>query len=302
MKDPGAITWVNSGAIAGGKIKERTVPVFPSAPMQMEQFSQDILRKITGINPDLLGQDRGRQEPGVVVRMRQQQGITLLKPLFKSLNRMKKELFKRQLAIITMYMPDEQFLRILGQGERYTVDPSTGILTDSVSGAQANIRDIRNLEYNIKADSAPGSMTSRMLELSAYMEMMQAGLPVDPKIIIDKTDLPASDKLRWLEYIDSQQRAQQEYDEQTRAQEQAQKDKELAIEREDNILDYKAEMAKVAQRNERDDKKLVVAAKKAQRDDMVALTKAELDKKELSLEIIDKLMPYIEKMVDRGIR
>jgi hypothetical protein len=68
MKEAGAITWTNAGAITGGKIKERTVPTFPNAPMQMEQFSQDIMKKITGINPDLLGQDRGRQEPGVVVR------------------------------------------------------------------------------------------------------------------------------------------------------------------------------------------------------------------------------------------
>jgi hypothetical protein len=71
MKEAGSITWVQAGAITQGKLKERTVPAFPNAPMQMEQFSQDIMKKITGINPDLLGQDRGRQEPGVVIRLRQ---------------------------------------------------------------------------------------------------------------------------------------------------------------------------------------------------------------------------------------
>jgi hypothetical protein len=87
MKEAGSVTWVQAGTLTQGKLKERTVPTFPNAPMQMEQFSQDIMKKITGINPDLLGQDRGRQEPGVVIRLRQQQGMTLLKPLFKAYNR-----------------------------------------------------------------------------------------------------------------------------------------------------------------------------------------------------------------------
>jgi hypothetical protein len=212
MKEAGAITWTNAGAITGGKIKERTVPNFPNAPMQMEQFSQDIMKKITGINPDLLGQDRGRQEPGVVVRLRQQQGITLLKPLFKSLNRAKKSLFKRQLAIIMQFMPDSQILRILGQNERYQFDPQTGLIADMKSvnpetgqpTLVANLRDVRNLEYNVASEEASGNMSKRMLELQALMEMMQAGFPVDPMQIIEKMELPASEKLRWVEYMNQQ--------------------------------------------------------------------------------------------------
>jgi hypothetical protein len=156
MKVAGDITWVNAGSLTGGKLKERTVPAFPNAPMQMEQFSQDILKKITGINPDLLGQDAGRQEPGVVVRMRQQQGMTLLKPLFRNFNFMKKELFKRQLSIIMSYMPDRQILSVLGQNDRYEIDSESGVIMDTKTEMTAEIRDVRNLEYNIRAEQAPG--------------------------------------------------------------------------------------------------------------------------------------------------
>jgi len=270
MKEAGAITWTNSGALASGKIKERTVPVFPNAPMQMEQFSQDIMKKITGINPDLLGQDRGRQEPGVVIRLRQQQGITLLKPLFKSLNRMKKDLFKRTVSIVMEFMPDEQLMRILGQGERYTIDPETGVLTDTMSGMQATIRDIHNIEYNIKSEESPGNMTKRMLELTSFLEMMQAGLPVDPKIIIDKTDLPASDKARWIQYIEQQEQGQMEAAQQAAEEESEFRDREIAVDEQSNLMEFVADMAKIRHMNEKDDKKMAMDAVKTRQNEMQA--------------------------------
>lgn len=255
MKEAGAVTWTNSGALSGGKIKERTVPTFPNAPMQMEQFSQDIMKKITGINPDLLGQDRGRQEPGVVIRLRQQQGITLLKPLFKSLNRMKKDLFKRMISIIIQYMPDSQIMRILGQGERYQIDKEQGLIIDTVTGQQAQLRDIQNVEYNIRSEEAPGNMTKRMLELSSFMEMMQAGLPVDPRIIIDKTDLSATDKARWLEYIDNQEQSAAESQQEAMDAEMDFKDREIAVDEQANLIDFVTSMAKIQQAAAKDDKK-----------------------------------------------
>jgi hypothetical protein len=148
MKDPGSATLLNSGGM--NKFKERQMPAFPAAPMQMEEYSQEIMRKITGINPDLLGQDRGRQEPGVVVRLRQQQGMVLMKPLFKSFNKLRKGLFRRALSIIMEYMPNEQIMKILGENGRYIMDKE-GNIADQETGLQANLRDLKNVEYNIKS-------------------------------------------------------------------------------------------------------------------------------------------------------
>lgn len=256
LKEAGSVTWVNSGALQGGRIKERTVPNFPNAPMQMEQFSQDIMKKITGINPDLLGQDRGRQEPGVVVRLRQQQGITLLKPLFKSFNNMKKQLFKRQLAIVMAYMPDEQVLRILGQSDRYSVDPESGMIVDQQSGLTADLRDVRNLEYNIGGEEAPGNMSKRMMELSAFMEMQQGGLPVPPELIIDKMDIAAGDKAKWLEYINSQQEEAAKQQEKMMQTELAMKQKELSLDEQKILNDFIIAMAKINAASEKDAQKM----------------------------------------------
>jgi hypothetical protein len=255
MKEAGGITYLNPGGL--NKMKERTVPTFPNAPMQMEQFSQDILKKITGINPDLLGQDRGRQEPGVVVRLRQQQGMTLLKPLFNSLNRMKKGLFKRQLAIVMEYMPDSQVLKILGQNDRYQVFRETGEIVDTQNGMKANIREVRDLEYNIRAEEATGNMSKRMMELQALMEMQQQGFPVDPMQIIEKMELPESEKQRWANFITSQQQAQSQQQQEMVAKEIEFKEREMADDERETTLNFITDMAKIKQMGEKDEKSMI---------------------------------------------
>ncbi|RLD02968.1 MAG: hypothetical protein DRI65_13870 [Chloroflexota bacterium] len=310
MKTSGDITWTNSGSITGGKFKERTVPTFPNAPMQMEQFSQDIMKKITGINPDLLGQDRGRQEPGVVIRLRQQQGVTLLKPLFRNFNRMKKDLFKRQLAIIMEYMPDDQILRILGQNERYQFT-SEGLIADMTSVDQeteepslvADIRDVRNLEYNVGAEEAPGNMGKRMMELSVLMEMMQTEFPVDPLQVIEKLELPASEKQRWIQYITSQQ------DTQTTEQEEA---KQFEIEKETKKLEqvdkkmeqeFMVDIAKINQMAAKDDKKMAQVFAQMKQDEKAQLAQFMVDMiSVMQQEEADEAKVALEKVKQEGER
>lgn len=256
LKQPGSITWITPGTINQGRLKEREIPRFPDAPMKMEEFSQNIIKKITGINPDLLGEDRGRQEPGVVVRLRQQQGVTLLKPLFKSFNYMKQELFKRQLAIIMAYMPDEQWLRILGQNDRYTIDEQ-GIITDQLTGLQANIRDAKTVEYNVTGEGTQSSMSKRMMELQIYMEMMQSQImPVPPKLIVERMELPESQKIEWLQYIEEQQAASQQQQEEMLALEAEQEDRKIAVDEQKNIMEFLVDVMKIYSSGVKDEAKI----------------------------------------------
>lgn len=285
MKEAGSITWLNSGTINAGKFKERQLPKFPDAPMQMEQFSQDIMKKITGINPDLLGQDRGRQEPGVVIRLRQQQGITLLKPIFSSFNLLKKELFKRQLAIIMAYMPDAQVLRILGSNDRYQIDPNTGIIIDQMTGSQANLRDVRNLEYNIVAEEAPGNMTKRMAELAALLEMQGQGFPVPPEQIIEKMSISESEKVRWLKYISDQQQAQSQAQDHAMQMEMSVKDRELKNAEQKTMYDFLADMAKIKQMTQKDELRIKEGAYNRKQQAELQEQTAQAENKKIMLEL-----------------
>lgn len=302
MKDAGSITYMNSGALAGNKLKERTVPKFPDAPMQMEQYSQDIMKKISGINPDLLGQDRGRQEPGVVVRLRQQQGMTLLKPLFRAVNNMKKDLFKRQLSIIMAYMPDQQILRILGNTDRYQINPETGQIADMTSVDQesgqptvmADIRDVRNLEYNIIAEESPGNMSKRMMELSAMLEMQGQGFPVPPEQIIEKLSISETEKQRWLSYLDQQSQAQQEQQAQLMQAEMEIKQRELAVKEQANQIQFLLGSAKIKQAATKDEIKAETERRSQDIESQSAMQEAQAEYIRLQQEM------QIEEMKARG--
>jgi hypothetical protein len=271
MKEAGGITYLNSGALSSNMIQERNIPTFPNAPMQMEQFSQDIMRKITGINPDLLGQDRGRQEPGVVIRLRQQQGITLLKPLFRNFNLLKKGVFERVLAIITLHMPDEQIMRILGESDRYEINKQQGIIVDKMTNMQADLRNVRDLSYNTKSEQSPGNMSLRMMELSALMEMQQAGFPVDPLQVISKMELPASEKARWEQYIQQQQESQAKAAEEEKQIQVELEQAKIGTQKEKNTLDFILGQAKIAQMENKDDKKMAMDVARLDQDKRLKL-------------------------------
>lgn len=331
----GGITLLQKGGMA--KIQERGMPAFPAAAVNMEQMSQDIMKKITGVNTDLLGSDPGRHVPGVVVQMRQQQGMTILRRLFTAYTDMDKDIFERLIAIIMKYMPDEQILQIIGETDRYMIIKGQqaqmlGLSPANSDGSEASyvidknelqklqaqtqqmqqqmmqmqqqaqrdpriaqqlqnmqqslqmnppkltmvapIRDLRNLAYNIDTEEAPGNITQRMFELQIFLEMLQNGMPVDPNIIIEKLDLPETDKQRWREFITAQQQAQKE---------QAEKEYQLRVQ------EIKGKMQK-------DASKAQLQGKKDQQKAKVDEHKAQVDKEKLRLEDKRQNMDFHARM------
>lgn len=264
--DPRRITWMQKGAISQGKIQEKPSITYPDASVRMEELAHEAMKRISGVNPDLLGMDRGRQEAGVVIRLRQQQGLTLLAKLFRNYKEMQKQLFLRKAAVIMKFMPDAQIQRIIGENDSFIIKNGMIIDQEAVKKREEQIkqmqqqmqqmqqqaqqqpgqqpgqqqgppgqqgpqppmpqmpeippvpeiplRNIRDLEYNIKVEDSPGNMTKEMLELSTFMEMMQRGFPVDHKMVVEKMDLSSKQKTRWLAFIDQQLQQQQQMQQQ----------------------------------------------------------------------------------------
>lgn len=210
MKTPGETAYLNPGALQKNMIQERSMPNFPNSIMALEEAAQLMMKRVSGINTDLHGQDAGRAEPGVVVRMRQQQGMTILKPLFREYKRLRKDLTDRVIRIILRYMPPAQMAEIIGRDEVYEIIPGENevpIVVHKESGQQFPLVDVKNLNYHLELEETSDSQTQRTFELSVLMEMQQGGFMVDPIAIIDKMDMSASDKERWIAYITQQQEA-----------------------------------------------------------------------------------------------
>ena len=205
LKEVGGVTFVKEGAIKDKRIEVRNPPPFPVAAMQMEEAAKDMINQVTNINPDLMGQDRGRVDSGVVVRLRQNQGIATLKTLMAGSKHMKKAVFERVVPIILEYMPDEQIIDILSDSNRYEIQGN--MVIDKETELSADIRDVRNVKYNIIPEEMPASKGRRLMELSVFLEMQGAGMPVDPNVIIDKLDISASEKKQWKNFLQAQQEA-----------------------------------------------------------------------------------------------
>ena len=203
---PGADTIVASGAISGGKILPKAIPQLPTGVLQLNEFAQDLAKKVSGVNPDLLGYHSERQEPGIVLQLRQRQGLTLLNGLFRAHKRLIKRLAERVYAIIAAYMPESQIKRILGGGEKYVFRGN--LVANLENKTVAPLRNLKDLKYNIDVIDSPANMTKTMSQLAIFLEMMGRGFPVDPIVVIDKLDLTAAEKARWKDYVKSAQELQ----------------------------------------------------------------------------------------------
>jgi hypothetical protein len=282
LKIPGEIAYVNPGALSKGMIQERTVPAMPHASFTLEEAAQVMLKRITGINPDLHGQDAGRAEPGVVVRLRQQQGLTILKPIFKAYKELRRNLAERIISIVMTYMPIAQMQEIIGRDEVYEIIPGedgvTPVILHKESGQTMPLQDVKNLSYHLELEETSESQTQRTFELSVLMEMQQGGIMVDPLAIIDKLDISASDKERWVKYITAQQDAQA----------QAQNN-QFEMEQKKIEMQHMREMQRMQLQHEQAMAKLILQAKRDE-------AKAESDEESNEVDLVDAILRYRSEM------
>ena len=274
--DPSQITFLNKGALQQGKVQEKPGLVLSTGLLQLSETMQDIMKKISGVNPDLLGQDRGRQEPGVVVRMRQQQGLTILAGLFRNFKRMRKEVFKRKMAVVQKYMPDSQLTRILGQNEDYVI--RQGVIVDKKRGFLAPIRNVRDIEYNVKIEEGPNNLTKLMSELAIFLDMMSKNFPVDPKVVIERLDLSAGDKAQWQEYIDGKMKEAAETSKLAFQAKVKAKEADLALQEKKIQADTQAKVMQLQQKEQ-----------ESQRDHAVDIAKLDQEDQKLVMSMVEQL-------------
>ena len=249
IDDPGATTFVRKGAIAQGKIKDKIMPQVPQAAMYLEEKAQQIINKISGINPDLLQQVNPAQQSGVLFRFKQLQALTLLRKPFLNFELFEKQLARKVYAIIAKMMPEEQIQRILGQESPYMI--RNNMIVDKKRGILVPLRDIKNLKFNIMLVPSATATGKKAYELSVLLQMLQYKFPVDPNVLISKMDIPESDKVAWLSYI-SQQRQSAQQNEQMKLQKEAMKDAaQLKLQQDKLQLKSQTDMAKLQKKDER---------------------------------------------------
>lgn len=137
------ITWLKSGALSGQRPKVMPKPGQgdASAYVQLLQYAVSAIKDVTGINPELLGQ-QDMQQPGIVEHMRKQAGMTVLATLFDALRRYRKIVGRMRLWVIQNRLSDGRIVRVVGQ---------------QYSGAVRLVKDLTVGEYDVSVDDAPTS-------------------------------------------------------------------------------------------------------------------------------------------------
>jgi hypothetical protein len=166
---PNAMIGVRSGALAQGKIQERSPATFPAGYQMLTEYAVSAIRDVTGINLEILGM-REANQPGVLEYQRKQAGMTVLATLFSSMRRYRRERGAVLLYYMKEYLSDGRLVRIMGQDKAQYVPLMK----------QADIK------YDIIIDDAPNSPNQKEVvwqNLSALLPGIKDIVP--PQVLLE---------------------------------------------------------------------------------------------------------------------
>lgn len=160
-----AVHVMKPGAIAGGKIQEKSGPQFPAALMNLTEFAVSSIRDASGVNMELLGL-RDANQPGVLEYQRRQSAMTTLAGFFDALRYYRKTQGKVMLHYLRAYIaPTGRLVRVVEDD-----------LVRYVPLAMAD----DTAEYDVIVDDAPQAPNQK----ERNWEILQTMLP----IFADKLD------------------------------------------------------------------------------------------------------------------
>lgn len=188
----GQTTIVASGALAGGAIQARTVPIYSDAAAKHLDFSMGLLDKISGIYMDAESPVRG-QEAATTVLLRDRKALRSMVQPMRNFERMQQELAWAILEIVATTMPTDQILSLAGDSNRWQVDPA-GQIIDTERQVPVNIRTLRQLKLDLEPESVDASEMKSVHELSLLMQLVTVQIPVEPEVIYSRLPVSRAEK------------------------------------------------------------------------------------------------------------
>jgi hypothetical protein len=178
LASPNPIIQVRDGAISNGRIKIEQPGGLSPATTELIQYAVSAFKDVSGINVELLGQSEGNQ-PGVTMRQRQTQGVSILALAFQAHSRFRTEEAKQVLGWLREHLADGRWIRLGGAFN---------------SRAVQLVKDPLFAPYDVLIDENPNNPNTKM----EVWELMQPIIPVLVRNglflpeMLDYAPLPAS--------------------------------------------------------------------------------------------------------------
>jgi hypothetical protein len=175
----------------------------PVAQINREQMASESIRKVSGVNADLMGSQDSKSDSGRQMALRIRQAILVLEKAFVNFRYTKEILGTAIFKIIPSMFNASKVRRILGESFMQENELDLGKL-------KAFLQLVRDGEYDLTITDSEDSETIRQETFEALMTMAEKGMPVPPDVIMEfspisnKTEI----KRRMTEYAQSQAAAQ----------------------------------------------------------------------------------------------
>ena len=169
--------------------KQITPPPMPMALIELQNKSQELVKEITNVHDELLGQATQKTISGAAIEARQRGGFLSHEILFDTF-RLEKELrIKFLIGMVKEYMSPTKALRILGtlagRGNQQ-LDQMLGAAAENPAAAQDVIQllsDAFNEDYDVVISSKPTEPSLAMDAWKTLSELKQQGAEIPPKTL-----------------------------------------------------------------------------------------------------------------------
>ncbi len=252
-----SISYVNQGALVGGKIQPKTPPAYPAQAENIMSFSFNALPMVSGINVEMLGM-ADRQQAGVLEAQRTKAAITILATLFDSLRQYRKRQGRTLAFYITNFLSDGRIIRITGNAGDAQYIPL--------------IRDESFSEYDVIVDEAVNARDVKERTWAVLQTMLplaqNMGIPLTPALL-DYSPLPSALAAEWKQEIFKRQ--------QEKAQRPQQPDPYMQKVQAEISAKQQLAQADMQIKQQAAEFELQNAQQKAQADAQLAITKAQIE-------------------------
>lgn len=218
MRMPGGVAITTKDALTTGRVTDR-VPTPPSPAVAMRLAgAMELLTEVSGIPSAANITAAEHAQSGVSVAIRYHKSRQTVSSPFANFELSQTRFCEKVVQALTTAMPEDQIASILDkEGDMVIQDGTiTELMPDPNGGeqmvpkAQAQLADIHNMKWRLDMEYTSENSTLRMLEMSMLLDLTNAGVPVDPEVLVEKATSSKSTRERLKSYVEKAQQAEAE--------------------------------------------------------------------------------------------
>jgi hypothetical protein len=209
--DVGDSMVFSDGALSNGSVQ------FPSIPglniisyyTQLKESMKIEMKEIMGVSDTMQGIKPKGAQSGVAFDILRQQGLTVTEPIYDNYNATKRMMGKLEIELIQKHYPPEKIERIMGGlANMYRDEKLQKIWEQTRDDEEARrklVDVLMTTKYDCMMDEGFNTTTIRQANQMQFNQLMQAGFPVPPDLIIEHSDISQDQKDQWKAFIQQQQ-------------------------------------------------------------------------------------------------